>query len=67
MRKQITDIENRIGRIFTDIHDNGIAVFLVDHTVKRKRNCCPLVFADTAVIMGLEVSNIILLINRRWL
>ena len=64
MRQQVADIENRIGRIFTDIHCNSLAVLLVNHTVKRKRNSCPLILADAAIVVCLEISNIILLIDR---
>ena len=67
MRQQIRNTENRIRCILTDGHRNLCTVLLDDNTVHCKRNSCPLVFFDAAVIMGFKECKLLILIKRRLL
>ena len=64
MRKQICHTENRIAGILADVDLDRTAVCLDDHTMQRKRNCSPLVFLDTAVVMRFEQCHLAVLVKR---
>ena len=64
MRKQIADAELRISLCLTDGNIHDFPVFLHNHTMHGKRRGTPLVFADASIVMGLEISHIIFLVNR---
>ena len=50
--------ESGVAVILTEADFNCFAVFLADNAVKRKGNCCPLIFLDSAVIMCFEQSKL---------
>ena len=64
MRKKVADTEYRITILFADGNLYTFTILLNDHTVHGKRRGTPLVFADTAVIVGLKVCHIVFFINR---
>ena len=54
MGQKIGNVEHRIGGILTQNHVHRGAV-LTDHgAVEGKRDGCPLILFDAAVVMGLE-------------
>ena len=67
MRQQIGDAENGIARLLADGNGQRRAVLTNDRTVQRQRNGSPLVFLDTAVIVGLKEALLALLIKRTGL
>ena len=61
--KQVSDIEYRIIFLLTY---NDLVHFTVigkDNTVNTQRDRCPLIFLESAVIVGLEINGIAVLIN----
>lgn len=63
----IRDAEFRLAGLFAEADINASAVILANSAVKRKRNGGPLIFFDTAVIVGFKESHGAVLINRALL
>ena len=64
MGQQIGHAENRIPFLLADADLHLLPVLLHDHAVHGKRDGPPLVLADSTVVVGLEVGNVLLLVNR---
>ena len=64
MGENVGDAELRLIRFFTDFNIDKTAVSLANSAMQRKRNCCPLIFFDSAVVVGFEISHAVLLVNR---
>ena len=67
MRQKIGYDKDRISLILADIYINNLSVGTNNSAVKRKGNGRPLIFADSAVIMGLEIGKIGVLVKRMLL
>ena len=64
MGKKIGDHKFGVAFIIAYANGDAGAVFLINYAVKRKGNRRPLIFFDTAVIMGLEIAELLILIKR---
>ena len=53
--------------MYEDLHGHGLAILEDDHAVQRKGGGHPLIFADAAVIVGLEICDIAIFIQRTGL
>ena len=67
VRKKVVNIEYGVGIVFTDDDIDSFAVCLGDSAVESKRNGCPLIFFDTAVVMCLEIAKTLCFIKRMCL
>ena len=63
MRKNVGNAENRICFVFPDYNIYNTAIFFADKTVNRKGQGCPLVFFDAAVIVGVEICNVVFFVK----
>ncbi len=57
-------VKDGILVVFTDGNGYGGAVLTADNTMQRQRDGRPLILADTAIIVGAEVSQAILFKQR---
>ena len=64
MNEKVGDIYNWILFRFTYRYFYYGTIFLYDHSMDCKRKCNPLVFLDTTVIMGIQISQIRIFIQR---
>ena len=64
MGQQVSDGKDGVLVVFTDGNGYGGAVLTADNTMQRQRDGRPLILADTAVIVGAEVSQAILFKQR---
>ena len=64
VRQEIGDDELRVALVLADVHGDGRAVALDDDAVEGQRDGGPLVLLDTAVVVGLEEREFLLLIER---
>ena len=64
MDQKICDIKNRIVLIFANTYVNYTSVFLYNNAMHSQRQCYPLVFLHTAIVMGIQISQICVLIKR---
>ena len=64
MRQKVCNNKLGVACIFADIYFYRCAVSLYDNAVKGKRNCSPLIFFDTAVVMCFKQSKLCLFIKR---
>ena len=64
MRKQIGDSEYRIAVVVTDSDIYGCAVFFRNNAVESQRKSYPLIFLNSAVVVGIEHSHVVILIER---
>ena len=64
MGKQVRHAEYRLLLILSNGNLHGLSVFLYHHAVHGQGNGTPLVFADTAVIMGFKKCDILLFVQR---
>ena len=64
MRKKVAYAENGVILILADINRNGGSVLTNDYAVECKRNCCPLVSLDSAIVMSLKEGKLFVLIKR---
>ena len=62
--EQISHAENRVVLILADIDGDFLTAVLNDNAVQREGDCRPLILLYTAVIMGLEKCELLLLIKR---
>ena len=62
--KQVGYIENRITVFQSDIDIHFFTIFYEYHSDERQRNAGPLVFLNPAVVVGTEVHNAVLFMNR---
>ena len=53
----------KAARFVTDTDVNGFTVCLKNYAVKCKRNCCPLVLTNAAVIMCLEICKAVVFVK----
>ena len=63
MRQQVGYTKYRIAFSFADVDGYLAAVCLDDHTMQGKRNGCPLILLNAAVVMGLEQSKFAIFIQ----
>ena len=61
--QQVRDDQTGISLISTDVHRHVVAVLHGHHAVELQRDGDPLVLADAAVVMGLEIGQLALLIE----
>ena len=64
MDKQVGYIENGVAVFQSDIDIHFFTVFCEYHADERQRNAGPLVFLNPAVVVGTEVHNAVLFMNR---
>ena len=64
MRKKVGYNELRLPFFFAEADFYLRAVTQNDYAVERHRNRCPLIFLDSAVVVGLEKSNLVCFIER---
>ena len=64
MRQQVGHAEHRVALVLADADGHRRTVPADDHAVQRKRQGRPLVFFDPAVIVGVEIREIMILIQR---
>ena len=64
MHQQVGNYKYRVVVLLSDIYFHHRAVLLRNHSVKCKRDCNPLVFLDTAIVMGIQIGKLIVLIQR---
>ena len=64
MGKQVRNAELGIARLLADGNRNRFAVRFYHDAVHRKGNRAPLVLADPAVIVGLQIRDLIFLKQR---
>ena len=64
MGEQVGNNEFRVAVVLAETNLNLCSVLAENNAVKRKRNCSPLIFLDSAVIMSLEQSKLRVLIER---
>ena len=67
MRQQIGDDKLGIIAVAADDNVDDLAGLQRNHTVQFQRNGNPLIFLDTAVIMGLEIGKLIVFVQRQLL
>ena len=67
VREKIVDDELRVVFLAADVDGNALAVAQHGHTMQLEGNGHPLILADTAVMMGLEVRHLSLFIERAGL
>ena len=67
VRQQIVDDELRVALVRADVDGDRGTVAAHDHAVQLKGDRHPLVLADTAVVVGLEVGHLGLLVERTGL
>ncbi len=67
VRQQVGDGEYGIARIFTDTHGYFGAVLFDNGSVQGQRDGKPVVFADTAVVVGFRQCNVGVFIKRSLL
>ena len=63
MREQVADNELRLALFVADGDSYLLAVRLDDNAVERKRDCRPLIFLYTAVVVSLEERNLAILVH----
>ena len=64
MRQQVGHTEYRITGIFPDVYLYRSTVSLYHNTVQGQRNRSPLILLDTAIVVGLEHCQFMILIQR---
>ena len=64
MDQKVCDVYDRIIFIFTDGNVDYAAVFFCDHAVDREWKSYPLIFLDTAIVVGIEVCKVCVFIQR---
>ena len=64
MGQQVRDDQLGIAFIAADVHCDSGAIRQRHHAVKLHRDGHPLIFADAAVVVGLEIGQLIVLIQR---
>ena len=63
MREQVADNELRLALFVADRNSYLLAVRLDDNAVERKRDCRPLIFLYTAVVVSLEERNLAIFVH----
>ena len=58
MDQKVCDVNNRIVLVLSDGYVYNCAVFLRNHTVHCHRKGNPLIFLNTAIVMGVKISQI---------
>ena len=64
MNQKIRDTKYRIRRILTDYNIDNSAVLLCNNAVKSKRKSNPLILLDSAIVVCIKKSKILILIKR---
>ena len=64
MGQQVGDAEHRVALILTHAHRNAGAVCTGEHAVDGQRHGAPLILADAAVVVGLEIAEMVGLVQR---
>ena len=64
MGQQVGDAEDGIVLILAHTDGDGGAILTGEHAVDGQRDSAPLILADTTVVMGLEVAQVVRLIQR---
>ena len=64
MHQQVGNAEHRIAVRFADIDKHLLAALLDDNAVQRQRNRNPLILLDAAVVMRIQIRQILILIQR---
>ena len=57
MRKQVADIKYRVALFFTNRNFNSFSALFNHNPVDCKRDRCPLIFFNTAIVMCFEICN----------
>ena len=64
MGQQVGDAEHGVALILTHAHRNAGTVCTGEHAVDGQRHGAPLILADTAVVVGLEIAEMVGLVQR---
>ena len=64
VRKNIRNAENRFVVIFADYNIYRFSVLLYYYTVNCQWNSCPLVFFDSAIVVGVHIGNVVFFVER---
>jgi hypothetical protein len=64
MGQQVGDAEDGIVLVLAHVHGDGGAVSAGEHAVDGQRHSTPLILADAAVVVGLEVAEVVGLVQR---
>ena len=64
MRQQVRDAEDGIRLVLAHIHADGGAVGTGEHAVDGQRHGAPLILADAAIVVGLEIAEMVGLVQR---
>ena len=64
MRQQIGYAEYRVAGVFAHADLHQLTVLFDNHAMHSQRHSHPLVFADTAIVMGFEISHLMVFIYR---
>ena len=64
MRQQVGDAEHRVVLVLAHRKGHAGAVGTGEHAVDGQRNGAPLILADTAIVVGLEVAEVVGLVQR---
>ena len=64
MGQQVGDAEDGVVLILAHVHGDGGAVSAGEHAVDGQRHGTPLILADAAVVVGLEVAEVVGLVQR---
>ena len=64
MGQQVGDAEDGIVLVLAHTDGDGGAILTGEHAVDGQRDRAPLILADTTVVMGLEVAQVVRLIQR---
>ncbi len=64
MYQQVRNYKYRIILIFSDVHSDYRTVFLRNNAVKCKRKRNPLVFLNTAIVVGIQIGKFFVLVQR---
>ena len=67
VREKVVDDELRVAFLAADVHGNARTVAQHNNTVQLEGDGHPLILADAAVVMGLEVGHLALFIERAGL
>ena len=62
MDQKISDVYDRIILIFTNCHIDHSTIFFDNHTMDCERQCNPVIFLYTAIIMGIKICEICIFI-----
>ena len=64
VRQKVAYVKHGVAFLFAYLDGDYFAVLFSDYAVKSERNGSPLIFADSAVIMGFGKSHAVVLVQR---